>query len=193
MSHVSPRPPPPAGNCLHSGRISYSPPSPHPCPISDNFASAKFTVGRLRPFWFWRRGAEVNRRPISGCPRFANLTCRAWRSCSKGSAACPAATQQKLVIARREFIAEKADNWSSSKRPARGLDVLEHFGGARTAAQCFADGLAQQCCLISERIWMKVMAAGRSQIGGDVTGTLSVSLPNRQYRQAIGQAMVNHV
>jgi len=83
-----------AGNCLHSGR-RYSAPSPHPCRSVDNFALAKFTVGRLRAFSGFA-ARRIDAIPMRG---FANLTLQGVRlRCQqKASAAVRRQTHRRLV------------------------------------------------------------------------------------------------
>ena len=153
-----------------------------PLSISDNFAMGQIHSGRYGPFWYLRRSqieadtaAAVNEFDVQGV-----------RSLQQKAALLSGGNAQKLVIAR-EF--NRAPQLVIVHSPSRGLDVRATLAVHERLRRARDAGAA--VLLISEDL-DEVMALA-DRIGVMSAGRIIGEFAQPADRQAIGQAMVNHV
>lgn len=166
--------------CIPADR--YSSALAAPLSISDNFAMGEIHSGRYGPFWFLRR----RRIEADTSAAIAEFDVQGVRSLQQKAALLSGGNAQKLVIAR-EF--NRQPQLVIVHSPSRGLDVratLSVHGRLRSARDAGAAVL-----LISEDL-DEVMALA-DRIGVMSAGRIVSEFSQPADRQAIGQAMVNHV
>ncbi|AKO52624.1 ABC transporter ATP-binding protein [Marinobacter psychrophilus] len=153
-----------------------------PLSISDNFAMGEIHSGRYGPFWFLNRG----RIEADTAAAVSEFDVQGVRSLRQKAALLSGGNAQKLVIAR-EF--NRPPQLVIVHSPSRGLDVRatlavhERLRSARDAGAAVL--------LISEDL-DEVMALA-DRIGVMSAGRIIGEFAQPADRQAIGQAMVNHV
>ncbi|MEH6541514.1 ABC transporter ATP-binding protein [Halopseudomonas sp.] len=166
--------------CIPADR--YSSALAAPLSISDNFAMGDVHSGRYGPFWFLRR----KRIEVDTAAAVAEFDVQGVRSLQQKAALLSGGNAQKLVIAR-EFA--RTPQLVIVHSPSRGLDVRatlavhERLRSARDAGAAVL--------LISEDL-DEVMALA-DRIGVMSAGRIIGEFAQPADRQAIGQAMVNHV
>ena len=166
--------------CIPADR--YSAALAAPLSISDNFAMGEIHSGRYGPFWFLRRG----RIDADTAAAVSEFDVQGVRSLQQKAALLSGGNAQKLVIAR-EF--NRQPQLVIVHSPSRGLDVratLAVHERLRSARDAGAGVL-----LISEDL-DEVMALA-DRIGVMSAGRIIGEFAQPADRQAIGQAMVNHV
>ncbi|SDR88434.1 simple sugar transport system ATP-binding protein [Halopseudomonas sabulinigri] len=166
--------------CIPADR--YSAALAAPLSISDNFAMGEIHSGRYGPFWYLRRG----RIDADTAAAVSEFDVQGVRSLQQKAALLSGGNAQKLVIAR-EF--NRQPQLVIVHSPSRGLDVratLAVHERLRSARDADAAVL-----LISEDL-DEVMALA-DRIGVMSAGRIIGEFAQPADRQAIGQAMVNHV
>lgn len=153
-----------------------------PLSIADNFAMGQIHSGRYGPFWY------LNRRQIAADTAYAiaEFDVQGVRSLRQKAALLSGGNAQKLVIAR-EF--NQPPSLILVHSPSRGLDVRA-TRAVHARLQAARDSGAA-VLLISEDLDEILTLADR--IGVMSGGRIVAEFNQPADRQAIGQAMVNHV
>jgi len=153
-----------------------------PLSIADNFALGDIHSGRYGPFWY------LNTRAIEADAAEAvrQFDVQGVRSLKQKSALLSGGNAQKLVISR-EF--SHPPKLVLAHSPSRGLDVKATEAVRERLRAARNDGAA--VLLISEDL-DEVMAMA-DRIGVMSAGRIVAEFSQPADRQAIGQAMVNHV
>lgn len=153
-----------------------------PLAITDNFALGDIHSGRYGPFWY------LNSKRIEADANEAirKFDVQGVRSLGQKAALLSGGNAQKLVIAR-EF--SRPTQLVLVHSPSRGLDVRATMA-VRERLQAARDKGAA-VLLISEDLDEVLALADR--VGVMSAGRIVAEFPQPADRQAIGQAMVNHV
>ena len=153
-----------------------------PLSIADNFALGDIHSGRYGPFWYLKtRAIEAD-----AAEAVRQFDVQGVRSLKQKSALLSGGNAQKLVIAR-EF--SHPPKLVLAHSPSRGLDVKATEAVRERLRAARDDGAA--VLLISEDL-DEVMAMA-DRIGVMSAGRIVTEFSQPADRQAIGQAMVNHV
>ena len=153
-----------------------------PLSIADNFALGDIHSGRYGPFWYLKtRAIEAD-----AAEAVRQFDVQGVRSLKQKSALLSGGNAQKLVIAR-EF--SHPPKLVLAHSPSRGLDVKATEAVRERLRAARDDGAA--VLLISEDL-DEVMAMA-DRIGVMSAGRIVAEFSQPADRQAIGQAMVNHV
>ncbi|MEC7728844.1 MAG: ABC transporter ATP-binding protein [Pseudomonadota bacterium] len=153
-----------------------------PLSIADNFALGDIHSGRYGPFWYLKtRAIEAD-----AAEAVRQFDVQGVRSLKQKSALLSGGNAQKLVIAR-EF--SHPPKLVLAHSPSRGLDVKATEAVRERLRAARDDGAA--VLLISEDL-DEVMAMA-DRIGVMSAGRIVNEFSQPADRQAIGQAMVNHV
>ena len=153
-----------------------------PLSIADNFALGDIHSGRYGPFWYLKtRAIEAD-----AAEAVRQFDVQGVRSLKQKSALLSGGNAQKLVIAR-EF--SHPPKLVLAHSPSRGLDVKATEAVRERLRVARDDGAA--VLLISEDL-DEVMAMA-DRIGVMSAGRIVAEFSQPADRQAIGQAMVNHV
>lgn len=153
-----------------------------PLSIADNFALGDIHSGRYGPFWHLKtRAIEAD-----AAEAVRQFDVQGVRSLKQKSALLSGGNAQKLVIAR-EF--SHPPKLVLAHSPSRGLDVKATEAVRERLRAARDDGAA--VLLISEDL-DEVMAMA-DRIGVMSAGRIVAEFSQPADRQAIGQAMVNHV
>jgi len=153
-----------------------------PLSISDNFAMGEIHSGRYGPLWFLNRG----RVEADTAAAVSEFDVQGVRSLRQKAALLSGGNAQKLVIAR-EF--NRPPQLVIVHSPSRGLDVRATLAVHKRLRSARDAGAA--VLLISEDL-DEVMALA-DRIGVMSAGRIIGEFAQPADRQAIGQAMVNHV
>lgn len=153
-----------------------------PLSIADNFALGDIHSGRYGPFWYLKKGA-IEADAAEAVDQF---DVQGVRSLKQKAALLSGGNAQKLVIAR-EF--SRPPTLVLAHSPSRGLDVKATEAVRERLRAARDDGAA--VLLISEDL-DEVMAMA-DRIGVMSAGRIVAEFTQPADRQAIGQAMVNHV
>ncbi|MBU2954846.1 ABC transporter ATP-binding protein [Marinobacter sp. F3R08] len=153
-----------------------------PLSIADNFALGDIHSGRYGPFWYLKTGAIE----ADAAEAVRQFDVQGVRSLKQKSALLSGGNAQKLVIAR-EF--SHPPKLVLAHSPSRGLDV-KATEAVRERLRAARDSGAA-VLLISEDL-DEVMAMA-DRIGVMSAGRIVTEFSQPADRQAIGQAMVNHV
>ena len=153
-----------------------------PLSIADNFALGDIHSGRYGPFWYLKtRAIEAD-----AAEAVRQFDVQGVRSLKQKSALLSGGNAQKLVIAR-EF--SHPPKLVLAHSPSRGLDVKATEAVRERLRVARDDGAA--VLLISEDL-DEVMAMA-DRLGVMSAGRIVAEFSQPADRQAIGQAMVNHV
>ncbi|MBC7191817.1 ABC transporter ATP-binding protein [Marinobacter sp.] len=153
-----------------------------PLSIADNFALGDIHSGRYGPFWYLKtRAIEAD-----ATKAVHQFDVQGVRSLKQKAALLSGGNAQKLVIAR-EF--SRPPRLVFAHSPSRGLDVKATEAVRERLRAARNDGAA--VLLISEDL-DEVMAMA-DRIGVMSAGRIVAEFSRPADRQAIGQAMVNHV
>ena len=153
-----------------------------PLSIADNFALGDIHSGRYGPFWYLKtRAIEAD-----AAEAVRQFDVQGVRSLKQKSALLSGGNAQKLVIAR-EF--SHPPKLVLAHSPSRGLDVKATEAVRKRLRAARDNGAA--VLLISEDL-DEVMAMA-DRIGVMSAGRIVAEFSQPADRQAIGQAMVNHV
>ena len=153
-----------------------------PLSIADNFALGDIHSGRYGPFWYLKTGAIE----ADAAEAVRQFDVQGVRSLKQKSALLSGGNAQKLVIAR-EF--SHPPKLVLAHSPSRGLDVKATEAVRKRLRAARDNGAA--VLLISEDL-DEVMAMA-DRIGVMSAGRIVAEFSQPADRQAIGQAMVNHV
>ncbi|PTY37938.1 ABC transporter ATP-binding protein [Saccharospirillum sp. MSK14-1] len=153
-----------------------------PLSIADNFALGDIHSGRYGPPWWLRQRAIENASDAA----VLQFDVQGVRSQKQKAALLSGGNAQKLVIAR-EF--SRPPNLVLAHSPSRGLDVKATLAVRERLKAARDQGAA--VLLISEDLDEVLTLADR--IGVMSAGRIVAEFSQPADRQAIGQAMVNHV